>query len=109
MSQRDHTRSCPSCERELSGREHFGEGGLSVIWKCVCGWASARTIAIGGEASSMLGGASPASKRLGAAPVGYAPRVRQSSGVRAKPDAPEEPNANEADPSQGRTSRKNDG
>jgi hypothetical protein len=44
MSQPDDMRCCPRCERELSGREHHGEGGLTVIWQCVCGWASARTV-----------------------------------------------------------------
>jgi hypothetical protein len=37
-------RQCSRCERELSGREHYGQGGITVIWQCPCGWASARTV-----------------------------------------------------------------
>lgn len=44
MTQRENTRCCPRCDRELRGREHFGEGGLTVIWQCPCGWGSARTV-----------------------------------------------------------------
>jgi hypothetical protein len=76
MTQRDHTRSCPSCERELSGREHFGEGGLTVIWKCVCGWGSARTVP-----TSLGSGLDSRASSEGTPELG----IRKSSGVRERP------------------------
>jgi hypothetical protein len=78
MSHRDETRLCARCGRELHGREHFGEGGLTVIWKCLCGWASARTVP------------SEYGPRAEPRPLHElaAPRARISSGVQVRPVEP---------------------
>ena len=39
-----HVRACPRCDRELTARQHVGEGGLMLLWQCGCGWAGARTV-----------------------------------------------------------------
>ncbi len=44
-----HERRCPRCDQELFARQHLGEGGLTLLWQCTCGWAGARTVAQGEE------------------------------------------------------------
>jgi hypothetical protein len=110
MSQRDHTRTCPGCERELCGREHFGEGGLTVIWKCVCGWGSARTVptAMPGDPRAQAyggDGSSPARPRATFDDL----RIRKSSGVRARPVPEARTENDERDSVEATKARKSDG
>jgi hypothetical protein len=88
MSLRDVTRSCPRCERELIGRERSGRGGLTLIWQCLCGWASARTVPLDHVGISR----EPERFVLGGEPVEdpeldgrLAPRTSARSGVSARP------------------------
>jgi len=80
MNPHDDKRNCPRCERELSGREHYGQGGLTMIWQCVCGWASARTVS------------SDEARALGSS---------KASGVRARPRFEEIVPADETKPREG--------
>lgn len=41
---RDEARRCPRCDCSLAVRERRGGDGLTLIWKCVCGWAAVRTV-----------------------------------------------------------------
>jgi hypothetical protein len=36
-------RRCRRCNAEVAGERHESEDGVTLIWRCTCGWASART------------------------------------------------------------------
>jgi hypothetical protein len=83
MSRRDEKRACLRCGRELASREHYGEGGLTVTWKCICGWASARTVPCAVDARGAAREHDEADPSVAA--FGRPPRVRSSSGVSERP------------------------
>lgn len=37
------TRGCPRCGVSLSGERVDDDEGVTIVWRCGCGWAGART------------------------------------------------------------------